>query len=773
MISVSLYSQQREYLVMSRGMIRESLYNNGIISTPLHNSGMETVTHPQFEWPKYSGTIIDGIKYDGQHVSMGGGIHIAGSIPGKLLQENKHYAFCGLAGSATPVQTIGVWNFPIELYKIENYPVLDDGTLNPVYDPNEAEEIVVAKWGTKMGVTITRTSRAWSYPDYDDFIIHEYELVFDGNTDSNPNTIEGVVIADTTDGIARVDTVTKWVDFTMLFGHGIANNLFAYQRQPEYGGRWQWSPGIIADGNHNCFDHKLWLSFNMETATLLDDNRKAKPEPKIDLFKEWAETGKHGGGLLAAQTPGISVLHYDTKHLSKVNILTDTLETLGETMYAYKAADYELYQLPEDMGDTTTFRIKQPFRGVNSKAWWKLDKLFDGQTSNTGKRNRFTTANLEDHPAIGEQWLGRGSFTTKKANGMPMRGFMFGPYTIELGDTLEFTTCQLVGYGAESRTIMGGGSHNTNVLFTKPTHLDSFDVVLQDEDGNDTLMTSHYISDYGYPDHVNSDVVTVQQVSRKMYEMYTGDPLDPVSTWGSNEWRYWPEDNSKDGKYSVTDIPWPSPIITIKNTKDRGVRVTWKRSVEEFAHATGNLAGFNVYRGYNPMGPWKLLDFIEVGSNIDENDEYLFYDEDDELKIGEAVYYAVTSLNDNGDESGKCNINPDPDDSDVETFRRSLGAVEKLGKVTVVPNPFIHKSGFQGDGEEGMIGFYGLPDKCTIRILSYSGQLVKKLEHNSDSYSHEFFQVSRNDQVVASGIYFYVVTTPDGQQSGGKFVIVK
>ena len=88
------------------------------------------------------------------------------------------------------------------------------------------------------------------------------------------------------------------------------------------------------------------------------------------------------------------------------------------------------------------------------------------------------------------------------------------------------------------------------------------------------------------------------------------------------------------------------------------------------------------------------------------------------------------------------------------------------------PKELISKSGFAGN--DGKIGFYGLPAKCTIRIFTYAGQLVETLQHETaDSYSNEWFQTTRNGQEIASGIYFYVVTTPEGDTAKGKFVVIK
>ena len=90
--------------------------------------------------------------------------------------------------------------------------------------------------------------------------------------------------------------------------------------------------------------------------------------------------------------------------------------------------------------------------------------------------------------------------------------------------------------------------------------------------------------------------------------------------------------------------------------------------------------------------------------------------------------------------------------------------------VYAIPNPYHLDSGFDNPRQ---IGFYGLTENCTIRIFSYSGQLVETIEHDDPVFSTAYFQVSRNNQDIASGIYFYVVTNPQGEKSVGKLVIVK
>jgi hypothetical protein len=149
---------------------------------------------------------------------------------------------------------------------------------------------------------------------------------------------------------------------------------------------------------------------------------------------------------------------------------------------------------------------------------------------------------------------------------------------------------------------------------------------------------------------------------------------------------------------------------------------------------------------------------------IGETGDYVYHDTDPGFKVGETKYYAVTSVDDAGSESGKTNLTK---------HAKSIHSVSEMDKVYVVPNPFRVTSGFEGEGAENSIGFYGLPEKCTIKIYSFAGQLIQTIEHNKPEYSVTWVQISRNYQELASGVYYYVVKTPEGKTARGKFVVIK
>jgi hypothetical protein len=73
-----------------------------------------------------------------------------------------------------------------------------------------------------------------------------------------------------------------------------------------------------------------------------------------------------------------------------------------------------------------------------------------------------------------------------------------------------------------------------------------------------------------------------------------------------------------------------------------------------------------------------------------------------------------------------------------------------------------------------VLKFVNLPAKCVIRIYSLSGVLVDILTHNDPTGGGEatWGVRNRNNQFVASGVYFYHLETPDGKQKVGRFTVV-
>ena len=304
-------AQIRGSRIHDRGMLHENVFNTGEIGRGwMTGEAGNKTSVPLFEWPSRSATILEGIEYSGQHNILGAGLYIGANEDGKPGESNRLFALCGGVGASAPEVVIGRWSFPIFMEEIENFPVLENGELNPDYDPTEAEEIIRASWSTPVGITVTRTSRAWSYPDYDDMIIYEYEFEYTGDTDGDLSTIE-----------REVDLK----DVMILFIYGFAPSMYGYQRHYQ---EWKYESGIYRGDQNNFWDSDYWLSFNLDRRTALDENLAGKPEPNKELFRRFAETGENGGGFCSPQAPGYCILHYDTNHLAKV--IPEELDSLGQ-----------------------------------------------------------------------------------------------------------------------------------------------------------------------------------------------------------------------------------------------------------------------------------------------------------------------------------------------------------------------------------------------------------------------------------------------------------
>jgi hypothetical protein len=96
-----------------------------------------------------------------------------------------------------------------------------------------------------------------------------------------------------------------------------------------------------------------------------------------------------------------------------------------------------------------------------------------------------------------------------------------------------------------------------------------------------------------------------------------------------------------------------------------------------------------------------------------------------------------------------------------------------LTRVHTVPDPYYVTSQFEQTTDTKLIKFVNLPADCNIRIYSSSGVLVTLLEHHSNQFggAEDWNVRNRNNQVVASGVYFYHIESGDARRVG-RFTVV-
>ncbi|MBS4015537.1 MAG: hypothetical protein KGZ86_03775, partial [Candidatus Latescibacteria bacterium] len=104
-------------------------------------------------------------------------------------------------------------------------------------------------------------------------------------------------------------------------------------------------------------------------------------------------------------------------------------------------------------------------------------------------------------------------------------------------------------------------------------------------------------------------------------------------------------------------------------------------------------------------------------------------------------------------------------------------------KVKVVPNPYLVRNEWERHPDYRKIKFINLPDRCTIRIYNFAGDLLKTITHTATNITdpgnlplqsggdQDWDLLTESGQKPAPGIYLFHIESETGNQVG-KFAIV-
>lgn len=106
----------------------------------------------------------------------------------------------------------------------------------------------------------------------------------------------------------------------------------------------------------------------------------------------------------------------------------------------------------------------------------------------------------------------------------------------------------------------------------------------------------------------------------------------------------------------------------------------------------------------------------------------------------------------------------------------AISAGKELDLIRVVPNPYDIRSRMFQFGDQyqyDRIAFYGLPPVCTLKIFSERGDLIWEKEHTRGTGDELWDSLTSSGQIIASGIYILYVEAPDGRAVYRKFVVIR
>jgi len=153
-------------------------------------------------------------------------------------------------------------------------------------------------------------------------------------------------------------------------------------------------------------------------------------------------------------------------------------------------------------------------------------------------------------------------------------------------------------------------------------------------------------------------------------------------------------------------------------------------------------------------------------------------------------YVNVTAFDFGSPQSGLQSLESSVTDGAAMIYPATSNDISESGSdIVVYPNPYRGDAGYRRAGFEGRqnidrpddrvraIHFSNLPARCTIRIYTLDGDLVREIEHDeipgSGAAAHdEWNLITRNTQLVVSGLYYWTVEDDTGNVTVGKLAII-
>ena len=100
-------------------------------------------------------------------------------------------------------------------------------------------------------------------------------------------------------------------------------------------------------------------------------------------------------------------------------------------------------------------------------------------------------------------------------------------------------------------------------------------------------------------------------------------------------------------------------------------------------------------------------------------------------------------------------------------------AKANLDKINVFPNPYLAHNIMETGLHQEHVRFINLPDRCTIRIFTIAGQLVRTIEHDNAEETFQAWDMrNENNLPVASGFYIAHVDVPNVGEKIVKMAII-
>lgn len=220
--------------------------------------------------------------------------------------------------------------------------------------------------------------------------------------------------------------------------------------------------------------------------------------------------------------------------------------------------------------------------------------------------------------------------------------------------------------------------------------------------------------------------------------------------------------------YAIPPAPAPPSVFNVNSGGDR-INLSW-----EYPAGLPMPDRFEIYRAANAFDSTYTLIHTADGGETS-------YDDTTPIRGIDYYYYIVAATDENTDPTGRTPTGVPLRSSRYATqtyvpanLKRPPG--EALSDVRIVPNPFNLGSSpaVRWPDQTDKLGFLNIPGQAQIEIYTELGELVDTIEHTDGSGDAFWDHTSSSRQIVASGLYFAVITdTNTGERIIKKFVIIR
>ncbi|RKY83161.1 hypothetical protein DRQ09_10485, partial [candidate division KSB1 bacterium] len=184
------------------------------------------------------------------------------------------------------------------------------------------------------------------------------------------------------------------------------------------------------------------------------------------------------------------------------------------------------------------------------------------------------------------------------------------------------------------------------------------------------------------------------------------------------------------------------------------------------------------YDNYPYNGEWKIKDedyIIVINKKYNKNEIY----KPNDPTATWLFYFSKESEYETGDWTKIFYDNPVIPGEDEFTFKTYSPIINDenhaktvfKNKVRAIPNPYYGNSRYEAGNKNRKIMFSPLPEKCTIRIFTLYGILIRTLKKES-SEPHIFWDL-KNDygMEITSGVYIYIIESEKLGKTIGKIAV--